>query len=738
MRHKYYITLVTIAALCISAATAAASTEPVRIPKTDRPSILQDYLSSDRRDGEFIVSEFRQREPNDGDAATQGTTAYLSYDAHNLYIAFVCVDRNPNQIRARLSKRDAIAQDDQVVVMLDTFHDRQRSYLFAVNPLGIQADAITSEGRDDDYSFDAVWRAEGRLVPNGFVIHMTIPFKSLRISPDPTGTWGIALGRIIPRNSEQSFWPYITRRVEGFAQQFATLESPQRISGGRNIQFIPYSTISTGRYLDARTSRFGTSTDRRAGLDAKVVVHDTVSVDVALNPDFSQVESDQPQVAVNQRFELFYPEKRPFFLENATLFKYSAIPTTRNIPEMLFFSRRIQDPRVGTRVTGKAGHWSFGGILADDRGPSAIVAADTHAGVAVARIQREFANQSTIGALVTSRERAGDVNRVGAIDIRWKFSRNLVFTGLAVASKSELPNGVRRAGPAYNASLLYSSRKFLYSFFYSDRSPSFRTTLGFVPRTDIRQIEQYTEWRRRPRRGPVVAFGPNSYFRLNWNRAGQLQEWIVRFPFQIDLKGRTEIFGRRVESYELFNGVGLREHFQTLNVTTQWLKWLAITEGFEWGVMPNFYPAAGALPHTANSVSASLGLTFRPTPRVRYEQTYLYSGLKNATATIFSNNIIRSTLNYQFTRELSVRAIVDYNSVIPNPSLVQLIKDKRLGFDTLFTYQVGPATAMYVGYTTGFRSVVPAGDGLPVARSVTPRTEVGRQLFVKIGYLIRR
>lgn len=236
----------------------------------------------------------------------------------------------------------------------------------------------------------------------------------------------------------------------------------------------------------------------------------------------------------------------------------------------------------------------------------------------------------------------------------------------------------------------------------------------------------------------MVAFGPNSYYRLNWNRAGQLQDWIVRFPFQIDLKGRTEIFIRRVERYELFNGVGLREHFQTINVTTQWLKRLAITEGFEWGATPNFYPSSGVRPYIADSVNASLGLTFRPTPRVRYEQTYLYSSLKNPNATIFSNNIVRSTLNYQFTRELSVRAIVDYNSVIPNPSLVQLNKDKRLGFDTLLTYQVGPGTAMYFGYTTGFQNVMPSAAGMAATRTASPATQVGQQLFVKIGYLIRR
>jgi hypothetical protein len=270
-------------------------------------------------------------------------------------------------------------------------------------------------------------------------------------------------------------------------------------------------------------------------------------------------------------------------------------------------------------------------------------------------------NQSTVGLFVTSKESGSATNAVGAVDVRWKLSPNWVFSGQAVSSRSEYRDGVRLDGPAYNASLFYGSRRVLYSLFYSDRSPAFRTALGFVPRTDIRQIEQYAEYRWRPRRGPVIAFGPNSYVRLNWNHDGRLQEWIVRYPFEVQLKGRTQVFVRRVESAEFFGGVDLRQHFHTINVTTEWLKWLAITEGFEWGVTPNYFPSADTVPFTGRSTSVSLGLTFRPTPRLRYEQTYLYSGLETMSAgsVIFQNHIARSALNFQFTRELSVRAIVD-------------------------------------------------------------------------------
>ena len=725
---------------------AAGQSALLEIPRIERAPTLEDFLEQRPREAEMRITAFTQRDPNDGEPSTQPTAAYLSYDSRNLYVAFACLDREPHLVRGRLSKRDAIAQDDQVVLWLDTFHDRQRSYLFAVNPLGVQADAVSSEGRDDDYSFDTVWRAEGRLTGDGFVVLMTIPFKSLRIATGADARWGIALARLIPRNSEQSFWPAITRKVEGTLQQFATMASPQRVSGGRNLQLIPYSAVSSGRYLDNATGTYGKDTLSRFGADGKMVFRDAVTVDVAVNPDFSQVESDQPQVAVNQRFELFYPEKRPFFLENASIFKYvrtaPSDPTMRLIPEMLFFSRRVQDPRFGARITGKSGPWSFGGIIADDRGVGAAAASGLRAAVAVGRLQREFGNQSSAGLFVTSLERGGDVNRVGAVDLRWKLTPNWIVAGQAVASRSERPDGSRLAGPAYNASLYYSSRAVLYSVFYSDRSPSFRTALGFVPRTDIRQIEQYGEYRWRPREGPVVAYGPNTYLRLNWDRQGRLQEWIVRFPFEIHLKGRTQVFVRRVESYELFNGVDLRTHVQTVNVTTEWIKWLSINEGFEWGATPNYFPAAGLAPHVGDSMSGSLGLTFRPTPRIRYEQTYLFSSLADArrdtdSGVIFNNHIARSTVNYQFTRELSLRAIADYNAVIPNPALVRLTNDKRVGLDALLTYQLGPGTALYVGFTTGLQNVTPSVAGRGVDRIPAPSTEVGRQFLLKLSYLFR-
>lgn len=715
--------------LALLAGTArGAAEERLVVPRVERAPALDDFLAGRPRQAEARIDAFTQREPGDGVPASQQTAAYVSYDADHLYVVFVCRDTEPGRLRARRSPREAIAADDQVVLLLDTFRDRRRAYLFAANPLGIQADALVTEGQPDDYSFDAIWRTAGRVTGDGFIVWMAVPFKSVRLPPGDRQEWGIAVARLLPRNSEQSYWPPVTRRVEGLVQQFALVDGIASISPGRNAQLAPYTTLAAAstRGVDGALAA---AVEPRLGFDAKLV-RDGMTVDVAVNPDFSQIESDQPQVTTNQRFEVFFPERRPFFIENAGVFLYSAIPAVRSVPETLFFSRRIADPSAGVRVTGKSGSWAFGGLAIDDRADDAVIG--------VGRMQREFAAQSSIGGFASTRRSDDRTNEVAAIDARVKVGANWVITAFAGVSITATPRAGRQGGSAVNVNVNRTSRRLLYSAFYSDRSPTFRTDLGFVPRTDIRQIEQYIEYRWRPRRGPVVAIGPNSYFRLNWDRRGALQEWIVRYPFQIDLKGRTSIFVRRVESAETFRGLDFRGNLQTLNVTTEWLKWLAIVESIEGGTTINFFPPAGAVPSAASFLSGSLALSVRPAPRLRVDTAYLVSRLRElddperTAHSIFTNHIARLTVNYQFTRPLSLRAIGEYRAVLPNQSLVALTRDKRLVADLLLTYLAHPGTAVYVGYTAGFdndgslRAV--GGAGPPI----DPRS---RQLFVKVSYL---
>src|SRR5260370_33997771 len=189
-----------------------------RIPRVHRAPKLEDFLETHPREAELTVTDFRQTIPGDGTPATESTTAYLSYDDKNLYVAFVCRDE-PGEVRAHLSKREASDQDDGVGVLLDTFRDFHRAYYFFSNPVGVQTDAIYTEGQVYDYSFDTLWDNTGRVRNDCYVVFFSIPFKSLRFSHDPDQTWGIALYRTILLESEYDYCPYVTQRVEGLTQQ---------------------------------------------------------------------------------------------------------------------------------------------------------------------------------------------------------------------------------------------------------------------------------------------------------------------------------------------------------------------------------------------------------------------------------------------------------------------------------------------------------------------------------------
>ena len=276
---------------------------------------------------------FRQRVPSDGAAVTERTEAYFGYDEKNLYAIFVCFDSDPQQVRARMSRREDVFDDDFVELMLDTFNDHRHAYAFFSNPLGVQADAFWTEGPDPDanfdMSFDTVWNSAGRVTDRGYVTWMAIPFRSLRFASSNPQTWGILLARDLPRKNEKAFWPQYSSRILGRLNQTGHATGMEKISPGRNVQLIPYGIGRSFKQIDqtnpsdvfySQRTAFG-----QAGLDAKLVLKDKFVIDATINPDFSQIESDQPQITVNQRFEVFFPKRDRFFKKTRTIFKLPSI-----------------------------------------------------------------------------------------------------------------------------------------------------------------------------------------------------------------------------------------------------------------------------------------------------------------------------------------------------------------------------------------------------------------------------
>lgn len=736
------LSLLRYLALIIFIVPALAETEgtpTITIPRVSRPPKLADFLDNTPREAELKVTDFRQMDPGDGNPVSQPTTAFLSYDDEKLYVAFIAKD-DPKLIRARVAKRKQILTDDRVTINIDTFHDHRHAYWFDVNPYAVQFDGITTDGYGDDFSWEGLWYTDAKITEDGYVVLITIPFRTLRFPDAAKHTWGVVLGRFIQRNNEFSMWPYVTRRkLPRFVEQFGHMMGLENISPGRNIQLIPYGLLSGSRYLDqpaASIPGMVTEPGYRGGIDAKLVVKDALTFDMTLNPDFSQVESDEPQVTVNQRYEVFFPEQRPFFMENASYF---------NTPQQLFFSRRIIDPEYGVRLTGKIGRWAIGVLAADDRAPGKQVAAmdplyGKRATDGVLSIQRDFFKDSHVRLFATDREWGSGYNRLVSLDTRLRLKHDFFLDGQVTTTQSRPLAGAVYSGNSYYAKLSRSTRKWQYYSTYTDRSPGFRAELGYIPRVDIRELKTRVGYKQWLEKKALVNFGPAVIVLGNWNRQGRAQDGEVDLEWNMEFTRLTSFTVSTGEAYELYNGYGFRKWATNYIFSSEWLKWLAVNATYSHGSAVNYYPAAGYAPFLGNGQNGNAGITVRPTPRLRLDETYLYSHLetKPAGSTVYTNHIARSKANYQLTRALSFRAIVDYNGVLPNASLVSMDPARRLGYDFLMSYLVHPGTALYIGYTDIYQNLLLDPSRPPYLRIAgAPDLNTGRQVFVKLSYLLR-
>jgi hypothetical protein len=425
---------------------------------------------------------------------------------------------------------------------------------------------------------------------------------------------------------------------------------------------------------------------------------------------------------------VFFPEKRPFFLDNAGFFQ---------TPETLFFSRRILDPRFGARLTGKIGRWAIGALAMDDWAAGRELAEGGAARIGVARLQREIAGESNAGVMITSREFGAASNEVLSADTRVKLNPNWVVTGQAMLSVTRDPGSLESTGSAYFGELRHVGRHFLSDTYYRDRSPGFRADVGFIPRIDIRQVRNSTGYRWRPESGQLQSFGPSIITLANWDHQGRLQDWSVETPFVFNFRGPSSLIVSRFEEYELFRNRGFRKFNNSVYFSSNRLKWTGVAAFFAQGRAINYYPASGLAPFAATSTEASLEWTVRPFSRARFDETYYYTRLGSSGASVVTNHLVRSKLSYQFTRALSLRAIVDYNTVLPNASIAGQERSKRIRTDLLLTYLVHPGTAVYAGYSNQYENFAFTDGILPELRRVSrPGLSTGRQLFIKVSYLL--
>ena len=495
--------------------------QPVTVPKFDAPPVIDGKLDEEIWQKAVVLKDFYQIQPGDNTPPSKPTEVLLGYDAKFLYIAFKATDE-PDKVRATVAKRDNIFQDDYVGFFLDTFNDKRKAFEVFFNPLGIQADGILTEGRGEDFSIDMLMESKGIVHETGFNVEVAIPFKSLRFEAGKGKLWGAHFFRRIKRfENELDSWMPFSRSVDGNMNQAGHLTGLEGISVERTIELIPSLTVSqNGRFvtsfdpLTARATDPGRIVNEPVkldlGLTAKFIPSSAVTVDLAINPDFAQVEADQLVVTANQRFPIFFPEKRPFFLEGIDIFQ---------TPITAVHTRAIVDPDVAVKTTGKLGRNTFGLMVASDNGPGNLSAddrgalascrdlraikadhvcnaerfVDKNAYIGVLRLKRDIGKENSIGVLATSYNFIEKHNQVFALDGRFRPNKQTtaVFQLLGTTSRNfffDADDGVSRyrTGNGFGYSINYnvSGRNWGWELYGEGFTQDYRADVGFFRRTN--------------------------------------------------------------------------------------------------------------------------------------------------------------------------------------------------------------------------------------------------------------
>jgi len=436
-----------------------------------------------------VISDFRQREPVDGGEPSERTEVRIGYDENNLYFGVLLYDSEPELIRRSILQREGrIDQDDHIWIVLDTYNDDRNAYIFELNSFGTQGDALfTDESMSlDDWNWEGVYRSEAKITEEGWALEVAIPFTTIRFSDAEAPEMGIAIRRAIRRKNEEVLWPHIGQEFRGGVvnvSQCATLQGLQILRRGSYMELKPFA-IGGGQKIGGGATDF----IEDVGLDFKYALTSSVTLDLTLNTDFAQVESDNVQINLT-RFNLFFPEKREFFLERAGLFSFGKGRDTE-----IFFSRRIglaNDIIGGGRVTGQAGPLSIGVLTLNTDDFTDGTTTTMGANNSVVRLRADVIPRMTVGGILTSIQNSAGHNRVAGGDAQFRFmSSSSVSAWFANVWDSE--DGTSTAGAV--SFQLQPERWYSFNGEYQQVDADFDPALGFVRRRDMEKYSGTAAW----------------------------------------------------------------------------------------------------------------------------------------------------------------------------------------------------------------------------------------------------
>jgi hypothetical protein len=497
----------------------------VHAVRAEVPPVIDGVVTEEEWAGAPLIVDFIQFEPQRGESSPFRSEARILYDSAFVYVAFKGWD--PEPVTAQLTRRDAdLANDDVFVVVLDTYRDKQSGYIFAVNPLGTQADArVANDGRTTDLTWDERWTAQARVQEWGWSAEMAIPLTSLRFDPGDGITWGINVGRGRRRNLELSFWS-------------GPLEAEFRVSQAGELQgldLVAPPGRHTGIVYGLTRLQDGAKPDLEAGLDLRYAITPGVTFSGTVNPDFATIEADQEQVNLT-RFEISLPEKRPFFLEGNELFS-QRIRT--------FYSRRISDITAGAKILGKQGPWTFAFIGTQERSTA------EHEGAfyGVSRIQRDI-GRSSVGMTWADRRLDGAGEGSVGMDATLFFSPTLGFTGQLVRSYGPEEEGVW----AFFLRPSYDSPTGHVHVRYTDLGENLAENInriGFIRDDNRREIDSAIEKTFWLRSGVFERLEYGSNYNWYWGQEGVLRSWQIDQSLDGDFRNR---WSTRVAHTEEFKG----------------------------------------------------------------------------------------------------------------------------------------------------------------------------------------
>ncbi len=735
--------------VALSTMTAVAAARPPAVPGVDRgPHRILPASSAIEIDGHLEEPAWSaawsmelayEVQPGENVPPPVRTEVLLTYDDAALYVAFRAFDPDPRAIRAHLSDRDNVDVDDWVGVMLDTFNDERRSFDFLVNPLGVQCDLVETEsGTGGGEAWDAIWGSAARITDRGYVVEMRIPFSSLRFQrTDGPQVWGFDAVRSYPRSVRHHIGLFPRDRdTNCYLCQAVKIEGFEGVSPGRNLEVVPTLTA--------------TRTDEREGLpDGELVEGDAeveagittrwgltpnLTLSGTLNPDFSQVEADARQLGINERFALFFTEKRPFFMEGADYFdtRLRAV-----------YTRTLHDPAWGAKLTGKEGHHTIGAYVVKDAvtnllfpGPegSDDTALEEESLAGVLRYKRDVGSRLTFGALLTGRSAQGYRNGVAGVDVDLRVTDADRLTAQLLGSSTAYPEGVaeefdqpRGTIDDWAADLLYLRDRRTWDLWAYARhvGGEFRADLGFMPKVDFTYYGG----------GVSRQWNPDDdswYSRLEaWLEVthdqvastGELlmDQATVGLDYQGPLQSHVnlQLFHRR-EGYE-------GEEFELDEVS------------FHHCIKPSgnshLYVNAWWGDHVdydnvrpGRRLRLQPGLVQKIGRHLSLELEHLYERMTVAGATLYTANISQGSFAYQLSTRTFLRLILQYErdefdlSLYDDPTDMEP-EEENLYAQLLFSYTINPQTVFFLGYTEGREGT-----------RAYALTTADRTLFVKVGY----